>query len=49
MDPATAFGFVIGMLLLGRSLGATQMLPASTPDALNAVVLEVCLPASVLL
>jgi len=49
MDAITAFGFVIGMLLLGRMLGALQVLPAATPDALNAVVLNVCLPASVLL
>jgi predicted permease len=49
MDAATAFAFVIGMLALGRLLGATRLLPESAPDALNAVVLNVCLPASVLL
>jgi predicted permease len=49
MDAPTAFAFVIGMLLLGRVLGAAGVLPASAPDALNAIVLYVCLPASVLL
>ncbi len=49
MDAPTAFGFVIGLLLLGRAMGAMKLLPASTPDALIAVVLNVCLPASVLL
>ena len=49
MDAATAFAFVIGMLALGRALGAARLLPESAPDALNAVVLNVCLPASVLL
>lgn len=49
MDAPTAFAFVIGMLLLGRALGAARLLPESAPDALNAVVLNVCLPASVLL
>lgn len=49
MDAVTAFAFVIGMLVLGRVLGATRRLPESAPDVLNAVVLNVCLPASVLL
>lgn len=49
MDATTAFAFVIGMLALGRALGAARLLPESAPDALNAVVLNVCLPASVLL
>ncbi len=49
MDAVTAFAFVIGMLALGRVLGATRRLPESAPDVLNAVVLNVCLPASVLL
>jgi predicted permease len=49
MDATTAFAFIIGLLLLGRALGAAGVLPESTPDALNAVVLHVCLPASILL
>lgn len=49
MDATAAFAFVIGMLALGRVLGAARLLPGSAPDALNAVVLNVCLPASVLL
>jgi predicted permease len=49
VDAVTAFAFVIGMLALGRVLGATRRLPESAPDVLNAVVLNVCLPASVLL
>lgn len=49
MDATTAFAFIIGLLLLGRALGATGALPESAPDALNAVVLNVCLPASILL
>jgi hypothetical protein len=49
MDAPTAFAFLIGMLALGRALGAARLLPEGAPDALNAVVLNVCLPASVLL
>lgn len=49
MDATTSFAFIIGMLALGRLLGSLRLLPESAPETLNAVVLNVCLPASVLI
>lgn len=42
IDAPTAFGFVIGLLRLGRAPRALQLLPAAIPGALDAVVLNGC-------
>jgi malate permease and related proteins len=49
MDVITAFVFVFAMLAIGRALAYWRVVPEAAPDALNQVVLYVCLPASVLL
>ena len=49
MELGSTFSFVLALLALGRLLRWRGWVPESAPDALNAVVLYVCLPASVLL
>lgn len=49
MSIVATFSFVLALLALGRLLRWRGWVPESAPDALNAVVLYVCLPASVLL
>lgn len=49
MNLLAAFAFVLIMLLAGRLLRRSGILSEGAPDALNAVVLYVCLPASVAL
>jgi predicted permease len=49
MDAATAFAFLVGLVVLGNVLGRTGVLPEATPAVLNQVVLTICLPASILL
>ncbi len=46
---AATFAFVIALLALGRLLRWRGLVGDGAPDALNAVVLYVCLPASILL
>lgn len=49
MTAATAFGFILAMLAVGRALAWRRLVPADAPASLNLVVLYVCLPAAVLL
>jgi predicted permease len=49
MSVVPAFAFVLFLLALGRALAWRRLVPDSAPDALNTVVLYVCLPASILL
>jgi predicted permease len=49
MDTATAFAFILAMLVLGKTMRWRGVVPDAAPDALNQVVLWVCLPASILL
>ena len=49
MDTTTAFALILAMLVLGKALRWRGVVPDSAPDALNQVVLWVCLPASILL
>ncbi|UXI68323.1 AEC family transporter [Tahibacter amnicola] len=44
-----SFAFILILLGLGKYLALRRLVPESAPDALNMVVLYVCLPASVLL
>jgi predicted permease len=46
--PLDALFFVLLMLALGKACAASRLLPASTAEALNAVVLYLCLPAAIL-
>jgi len=49
MNAAVAFVFILLMLLVGHVLRGRGLVPAVAPDALNTVVLYVCLPASIAL
>src|SRR6187549_526156 len=49
MQIYTAFAFLLLLIALGRLLAWRRLVPDSAPDALNLVVLYVCLPASILL
>ncbi|HWU53179.1 MAG TPA: AEC family transporter, partial [Tahibacter sp.] len=49
MSVFAAFAFVLLLMALGRSLAWRRLVPDSAPDALNIVVLYVCMPASILL
>jgi hypothetical protein len=44
-----AFALIIAMLVLGMAFARLGLFPADTAEALNAVVLYVCLPAAILL
>ena len=44
-----AFALILAMLALGKLFARLRALPPNTTDALNRVVLYLCLPASVLL
>ncbi|WP_369942045.1 AEC family transporter [Xanthomonas medicagonis] len=44
-----AFALMLAMLLLGKLFAQLRALPANTPEALNGLVLYLCLPASVLI
>jgi len=44
-----AFALIIAMLVLGMTFARLGLFPADTAEALNAVVLYVCLPAAILL
>ena len=44
-----AFALIIAMLALGMAFARLGLFPADTAEALNAVVLYVCLPAAILL
>jgi len=48
MDVFATFGFVLLMLALGRALAWKGLLTEAAPNALNMVVLFVCLPAAIL-
>jgi malate permease and related proteins len=49
MSVVAAFSFVLLLMGLGRVLAWRRVVPDSAPDALNLVVLYVCMPASILL
>lgn len=49
MSIVPAFAFVLVLLALGRALRWRGLVPDGASDALNSVVLYVCLPASILL
>ncbi len=49
MSVFAAFAFILLLMALGRSLAWRRLVPDSAPDALNIVVLYVCMPASILL
>lgn len=49
MDTATAFAFVLALMAIGAVLARSGAVGAGAPEALNQIVLLVCLPASVLL
>ncbi|MCQ4165833.1 AEC family transporter [Tahibacter harae] len=49
MSVLASFAFVLLLMGLGRSLVWRRLVPDSAPDALNSVVLYVCMPASILL
>lgn len=49
MSVFAAFAFVLLLMALGRLLSWRRLVPDSAPDALNMVVLYVCMPAAVLL
>ncbi len=49
MSVPAAFAFVLLLMALGRALAWRRLVPDSAPDALNMVVLYVCMPASILL
>lgn len=49
MNVFASFAFVLLLMALGRSLAWRRLVPDSAPDALNIVVLYVCMPASILL
>ncbi len=44
-----AFGFILVMLAIGRLIAWRGWVPPNTPEALNQIVLYVCLPAAILL
>lgn len=44
-----AFGFILAMLAIGRLIAWRGWVPPNTPEALNQIVLYVCLPAAILL
>ena len=48
MSVAASFAFVLLLIALGRLLAWRRIVPENASDALNAVVLYVCLPASIL-
>jgi hypothetical protein len=48
MDAVTAFALILLMLAVGAALARARLVSESAPDALNQIVLYVCLPASVL-
>lgn len=49
MSVFAAFAFVLLLMALGRTLAWRRLVPDSAPDALNIVVLYVCMPAAILL
>lgn len=49
MSVFASFAFVLLLLALGRTLSWRRLVPDSAPDALNIVVLYICMPASILL
>lgn len=49
MSVFAAFAFVLLLMALGRTLSWRRLVPDSAPDALNIVVLYVCMPAAILL
>lgn len=49
MSVFAAFAFVLLLMALGRLLSWRRLVPDSAPDALNIVVLYVCMPAAILL
>ncbi|MBL8298316.1 MAG: AEC family transporter [Rhodanobacteraceae bacterium] len=49
MSVVVTFSFVLLLMALGRALAWRRLVPDSAPDALNGVVLYVCMPASILL
>ncbi len=49
MSVFAAFAFVLLLMALGRLLSWRRLVPDSAPDALNIVVLYVCMPATILL
>lgn len=49
MSVFAAFAFVLLLMVLGRLLSWRRLVPDSAPDALNIVVLYVCMPAAILL
>lgn len=48
MDLVTAFAFVLALMALGALLARSGVVGAGAPEALNQIVLYVCLPAAVL-
>ena len=49
MSASSAFGLILAMLVVGKLLAWRRIVPPAAPDALNLVVLYVCLPAAILL
>lgn len=49
MSVVASFAFVLLLMGLGRALVWRRLVPGSAPDALNMVVLYVCMPAAILL
>ncbi|MDC8014327.1 AEC family transporter [Tahibacter soli] len=49
MSVTASFAFVLLLIALGRLLAWRRIVPENASDALNAVVLYVCLPASILI
>lgn len=49
MSVVASFAFVLLLMGLGRALVWRRLVPDSAPDALNMVVLYVCMPAAILL
>lgn len=49
MSVTASFAFVLILIALGRVLAWRRIVPENASDALNAVVLYVCLPASILI
>jgi predicted permease len=49
VDLSTSFAFVLALMVIGALLARTRAVGAGAPEALNQVVLLVCLPAAVLL
>jgi len=49
VSATTAFAFLVGLVALGNLLGRLRVLPAESSNVLNQVVLNVCLPAAILL